>query len=288
MTADNQTASVTATITGGLGNQMFQYAAARALAERCAARLVLDLAFYNDKRHRRFELDAFPIEISGVIGAKGGRFGDRLSRWIARKRDGAVYREPHFHYDPAFETLTTPVRLEGYFPSPRYFAGHEAVIRRELTPPAAEDAESQRLAPLIGDGDATSLHLRRGDYVGRPKINRLMGTCSMAYYEAALAEIPGDSTVFVFSDDIAWARANLPQTRPMIFVGEAAPRSGIADLWLMTLARHHIIANSSFSWWGAWLARRQDGQTIAPARWFANSAHDDKDLLPANWTRLLA
>ena len=94
--------------------------------------------------------------------------------------------------------------------------------------------------------------------------------------------------MFVFSDDIAWAKANLPQTRPMTFVGEEAPRSGLADLWLMTLARHHIIANSSFSWWGAWLAQRQDGETIAPARWFADGSYDEKDLLPTNWTRLPA
>lgn len=284
----NETKSVTVAINGGLGNQLFQYAAARALAARCAAVLVLDLTFYNNRRHRRFELDAFPIEISGVIGDGGNRFGKRLSSWISRKRDGVVYHEPHFHYDPAFEIVAAPVRLEGYFPSPRYFAGHEAVVRRELTPPAAEDEESHTLAPLIGGGDATSLHVRRGDYVSRPKINQLMGTCSMAYYEAALARIPGNGTVFVFSDDIAWAKAHLPQTRRMIFVGEAPPRSGLADLWLMTLARHHIIANSSFSWWGAWLAQRQDGETIAPARWFANSPHDEKDLLPTNWTRLSA
>ena len=281
--AMNQTKSVTVAINGGLGNQMFQYAAARALAERCAAGLLLDLAFYNDRRHRQFELDAFPIEIGGVIGERGGR----LSRWIARERGGAVYREPHFHYDPAFETLTAPVRLEGYFPSPRYFAGHEAVVRHDLAPPAAADAESQGLAPLIGSGEATALHVRRGDYVTQPKINRLMGTCSPAYYEAALEKIPGNGTVFVFSDDIAWAKSNLPQTRPLVFVGDGSPRPGVADLWLMTLARHHIIANSSFSWWGAWLAE-PDGVTIAPARWFANAAHDERDLFPPNWIRLSA
>ena len=284
----NETKTVTVAINGGLGNQMFQYAAARALAERCAAGLVLDLAFYNDPRHRRFELDAFPIAISGVTGDGDNRLARRLSHWIGRKPDGPVYREPHFHYDPAFETLSAPIRLEGYFPSPRYFARHEAVIRHDLAPPVAVDPESQRLAPLIGAEDATTLHVRRGDYVSRPKINRLMGTCSMAYYEAALARIPAGATVFVFSDDIAWARGHLPQTRPMVFVGEQGPRPGLADLWLMTLARHHIIANSSFSWWGAWLAGRQDGETIAPAKWFAHSAHDDKDLFPPTWTRLSA
>ena len=283
----NQTKSVTVAVVGGLGNQMFQYAAARALAERCAAGLVLDLTFYNDRRHRRFELDAFPIDIAGVIGNGGHGFGNRLSNWLSRRRE-VVYREPHFHYDPAFEALAAPIRLEGYFSSPRYFAGHEAVVRHDLAPPAAEDAESRRLAPLIGGDDTTSLHVRRGDYVSRPKINRLMGTCSTAYYEAALARTPENGTVFVFSDDIAWARANLPQTRPMTFVGEEAPRSGLADLWLMTLARHHIIANSSFSWWGAWLARRQDGETIAPAKWFADGSYDEKDLFPTNWTRLSA
>ena len=137
----------------------------------------------------------------------------RLSRWFPRKHDGAVYREPHFHYDPAFETLAPPVRLEGYFPSPRYFAGHEAIVRRDLAPPAAEDAESRRLAPLIGGDDTIALHVRRGDYVSRPKINALMGTCSVAYYEAALAKIPGNGTVFVFSDDVAWAKGTFAADR---------------------------------------------------------------------------
>lgn len=282
------TRSVTVAITGGLGNQMFQYAAARALAARSGAGLVLDLAFYNDRRHRRFELDAFPIEVNGVIGDKAPPLRARLSRWLPRKHAGAVYREPHFHYDPAFETLVPPVRLEGYFPSPRYFAGHEAIVRRDLAPPAAEDVESRRLAPLIGGDDTIALHVRRGDYVSQPKINALMGTCSVAYYEAALAKTPGNGTVFVFSDDVAWAKGHLPQIERMVFVGEGSPRPGLADLWLMTLARHHIIANSSFSWWGAWLARRQDGETITPARWFANSAHDVKDLFPADWTRMSA
>ncbi len=283
----SETKSVTVALTGGLGNQMFQYAAARALAERCAAGLTLDLAFYNDRRHRQFELDAFPIDITGVIGSGDRGFSNRLLNWFSPRRE-AVYREPHFHYDPAFESLTAPVRLEGYFASPRYFAGHEAIVRRELTPPAAEDAESQRLAAQIGSGAATALHVRRGDYVSQPKVSRLMGTSSLAYYAAALERIPADSTVFVFSDDIAWAKAHLPQLRPMIFVGEESTRPAIADLWLMTLARHHIIANSSFSWWGAWLAHEQDGETIAPAKWFADATHDDKDLLPANWTRLSA
>jgi hypothetical protein len=282
MTAGDRTGSVTVAITGGLGNQMFQYAAGRALAVRCKAPLVLDLAFYNDRRHRKYELDAFPIAASGVTG----NAGNPLARWMARRREGTVYREPHFHYDPAFERLTAPVRLEGYFPSPRYFAGYEDTVRHDLAPPAADDAESRRLAPRIASGDAIALHVRRGDYVSRPKINQLMGTCSVAYYEAALARIPGDGTVFVFSDDIAWAKANLPRTRPTVFVGEASPRAGLADLWLMALARHHIIANSSFSWWGAWLGQRPDGTTIAPARWFADSANDVKDLFPASWIRI--
>ncbi len=282
----NQSTSVTVAIDGGLGNQMFQYAAARALAARCDAGLVLDLSFYNDKRHRRFELDAFPIEISGVSGEGSDGIGRRLSRWIAGGPGGAVYREPHFHYDPAFEALSAPVRLEGYFPSPRYFAGYEAIIRRELAPPAAEDAESQRLAPLIGSEDAISLHVRRGDYVSRPKINRLMGTCSLAYYEAALARFRATAPCSCFQTTSPGRRPTCRRHDRWSSSAKGRHAPGIADLWLMTLARHHVIANSSFSWWGAWLARRQDGVTIAPTPWFASSAHDETDLLPADWTRL--
>lgn len=270
---------VTVAISGGLGNQMFQYAAARALALRSDAEVRLDLSFYRRRRHRQFELDAFPI-----VAAEAARAG--FWARIAGSRPAPRYREPGPRFDPALLELVVPVVLEGYFQSARYFEGSAEAIRRELAPPAAEDSESLAIAQAMRDAGSTALHVRRGDYVSNTRANATHGTCSVDYYRGAMERLPGDGPVFVFSDDIDWARVNLPDVRRLVFVGRSGPRSGLADLWLMTLAQHHIVANSSFSWWGAWLAEPGRGMRFAPARWFADTALDDADMVPPEWIRV--
>lgn len=265
-------------IAGGLGNQMFQYAAARALALRHGAGLRLDPSFYGARRHRVFQLSRLPI---------AGKIEDRNWSglgWV-RRRAVPSYAEPHFGYDPAFVNLVPPVRLSGYFQSARYFEGYEDVVRAELSPPMPQDDESIKLATALASGDWVAMHVRRGDYV-LAKNRALLDMCGVGYYDDALRLLPKDVKVLVLSDDVAWAAENLRPIREMTFCGLAGPRDGLADLWLMTRARYHIIANSSFSWWGAWLAGRKDGAVIAPQRWFGDPAIDTVDLIPPGWQRL--
>lgn len=275
--------AVTVAVTGGLGNQMFQYAAGRALSHRLGVPLKLDLAFYRKGRHRTFELDRMSI-VATLDGApsKAGL----LSRLFGRA--DALYREHQFHYDPAFASLSAPVRLEGYFQSLCYFEAIAPAIRAELTPPRPRDDESQEIAAMMAGGNVTSLHIRRGDYVTNSKAQALYASCSLEYYRQAVAAVAGSGPVVVFSDDIAWARENLSADRPLVFAGEKGPRNGLADLWLMTRATHHVIANSTFSWWGAWLAGETGGVTIAPDPWFNDPKLVDRDLLPSHWQRLPA
>ena len=130
------------------------------------------------------------------------------------------------------------------------------------------------------------LHVRRGDYVTNPKNASTFAVCGMDYYARALALLPPAAEVFVFSDDMEWTREHLPRrpgNRPLVFVDDGSRRSGRADLWLMAQARHHVMANSSLSWWGAWLSASADGLKVAPARWFMDPAMDDRDLVPAAW-----
>ena len=101
-----------------------------------------------------------------------------------------------------------------------------------------------------------------------------------------MEQIGGNGTVFVFSDDIQWAKQNLRQVKPLEFVDADPNQDGIRDMWLMTYAHHHIIANSSFSWWGAWLAGTEKVITIAPAKWFNDSSIDDSDMVPESWIRI--
>lgn len=285
-------------ISGGLGNQMFQYASARALALQLEVPLTLDLSFYDRRRHRAYGLGALPLGPHEQVG--GGGTG-RLSRLqvglgtMLRRLSGQappIYREPHFHVDPGFFDLRAPVHLVGHFQSARYFQSHAEAVRRELAPPAAADALSQRLAARMAQHECCALHVRRGDYLSNPKNRALFAVCDERYYARALERLPARCEVLVFSDDMDWARRHLPTIRPVEFVEDGQPRSGLADLWLMSLARHHIIANSSLSWWGAWLARASPGRgespglAMAPRDWFVDPSHDDRDLVPADWTRL--
>ncbi|MCU0721503.1 MAG: alpha-1,2-fucosyltransferase, partial [Pirellula sp.] len=109
--------------------------------------------------------------------------------------------------------------------------------------------------------------------------------CTVDYYQRALDYLPANCSVFVFSDDILWAKQNLNLGKTAVFIGDGTPRSGIEDLKLMSLGHHHVIANSTFSWWGAWLAGPNKGLTIAPARWFVDEAIVDSDLFPDDWIR---
>lgn len=274
-------------ISGGLGNQMFQYAAARAMSLRTNAHLQLDLSFYDKSRHRGFQLGSLPITAE-LIWPRGRTRVARHCRSLLRGalRPETTYREPHFHYDHSFEALQPPVTLRGYFQSERYFVDHAHSIRRDFALPRPTDVDSLRWFRQMSDICSTSLHIRRGDYVTNPKANRIYAGCAIDYYTAAMEQIPGNDPVFVFSDDPQWVRENLPPVKPLVFCVADTPRGALDDLWLMAQAHHHIIANSSFSWWGAWLAGAEKGMTIAPRKWFNDTSVEDRDLVPGHWTRI--
>lgn len=274
---------ITVQLSGGLGNQLFQYATARSLAISKGVDLTLDVSFYDARRHRSFELAQLPIHCSIGVTSDAPRWlqkARRLGRKLLRI-DSPEYREPHFHFDSGLSDVPIPVRLQGYFQSPRYFEEHAQTIRAELQPPVAQDEESRRLAKLIEGTEAVSLHVRRGDYVTNAKARQTFHQCTVEYYSRAMNHF--DGPFIVISDDIQWAMQNLPRAQDLVFTGQHQPRSTLADLWLMTQTRHHIIANSTFSWWGAWLSTQTEGRTVAPRDWFLTSEYSTKDLLPADW-----
>jgi hypothetical protein len=290
---------------GGLGNQMFQYATGRALALRRGAALKLDVtgfAAVGAHTKRRYELDSFPIRGGAASEADLARFGraskpksPRLDRALRLLRTGRlddawpVYRESHFQFDPAVPELQAPVYLDGYWQSERYFSDIAGVLRQEFSAKASSDPANEALAAGIDAVNAVSLHVRRGDYVSDPATNRFHGICSPDYYQRAVDYISARAGVphlFVFSDDQQWSRANLHFAVPMTFVGANPPDCGHRDMQLMARCRHHIIANSSFSWWGAWLNPLRERIVVAPRQWFCVSDNDTRDLIPPNWVRL--
>jgi hypothetical protein len=290
---------------GGLGNQMFQYATGRALALRRGATLKLDLtgfATVGAHTKRRYELDAFPIHGGGASEAEIAQFGrtgkpglprrDRVLRLLRFARpNGAwpVYREPHFQFDPILPELRAPVYLDGYWQSERYFSDIAEVLRQEFAAEVPLDPENAALAARIDAANAVSLHVRRGDYVSDPATNRFHGTCSPDYYQRAVDYVAarvGAPHLFVFSDDQKWTRANLRFATPTTIVDANPPDRGYRDMGLMARCRHHIVANSSFSWWGAWLDPSPEKIVVAPRQWFGASTNDTRDLIPPSWVQL--
>ena len=193
------------------------------------------------------------------------------------------------HYDERFWRCRDGTYLIGYFQSERYFAGQEAKIRSELRlrePPPPEIAE---LAGRASASQSVALHVRRGDYVTNNRAAQVHGACSERYYDEAsrgLRERHPDARFFVFSDDPAWCRSRLLGLgADAVYVAGNAARPEL-DLYLMSRCRHHIISNSSFSWWGAWLAEWPGQEVTAPEPWFDDPTLNSADLVPARWRRL--
>jgi hypothetical protein len=179
--------------------------------------------------------------------------------------------------------------LDGYWQSEKYFQDIAATIRRDFTLATDLSAQDRAVADAIADVNAVSVHVRRGDYVTDARTRAAHGVCSNEYYLQACDMIirrQPDPHFFVFSDDLDWCRSHLQLPGAATYVGHNGPDRDYADLYLMSQCRNHIIANSSFSWWGAWLNPRSDKVVIAPCQWFSGLDVDTRDVLPDGWIRI--
>jgi len=281
-------------LSGGLGNQMFQYATGRALAARLGAPLVLDLSWFGDKKKRRFALSPFHIvaELNSQcpwLPRRGQALVSRISRrWAQRILGVPVWREPHFHYTPEFAILQGGVFLEGYWQSERYFGDIRSLLLADFALQVPLSPACAELCEALAACDSICVHVRRGDYLSNPVAARTHGICAMGYYRAGVRELAlglERPHCFVFSDDPAWVRSSLALDYPMTVVDVNGPEDAHLDLTLMAACRHFLIANSSLSWWGAWLSRYPEKRVIAPAHWFLTQGKDTRDLLPESWLR---
>jgi hypothetical protein len=277
---------------GGLGNQLFQYAAARRLSLTLGVPLKLDVGFYKRHKQRTYELDQFRIEAGIATDWEVARWrGPRLLTRITQPL-GLLPRcvmEKSFEFDPAILHLQGGRYLEGYWQSYRYFADVAPQIRSELavrTPPSdADRAMLDRMAQC----DAVCLHVRRGDYASNPIARQYHGLCVPEYYRTAVEAIAAQlraPELFVFSDDMPWVKQNLRFELPTTHVEHHGVDSAPLELRLMGGCRHFVIANSSLSWWAAWLASSEESSVYAPRRWFADPTINTADLTPPAWHRL--
>jgi hypothetical protein len=286
-------------LSGGLGNQIFQYAAGRALALKYSTNLVLNLNLLN-----RFDSSVTPrsYELGNLRVLCDIELNSPFPMWTWIKKftwllgplnPWKFYQENSSSYDPRLLQQPDGVTLFGYWQSHIYFSDISKQLMSELQPSKPLSEESVKVLDKIESSRAIAIHVRRGDYVSNAETSSFHGLMPLNYYKDAvayvLAKFPG-ATFFIFSDDLDWCKKNL-NLEQVHFVDHNEVENSWEDLILMSKCRHHIIANSSFSWWAAWMADNNQAVAnhlvIAPKNWF-NKAHqiNNTDRFPQHWILL--
>ena len=300
---------------GGLGNQMFQYACALALAERLNTHLILDVQVFKGDELRKFALDQWQIpEDQKSAATKRPRSFDFFASKYSypNKTTGLTRRlETLFHHFPRprrlhysrviekqsghyqkivrVDSSKTRIFLSGYWQSEKYFKGMEERILSIFKPSQPLSNEDKTLASEMRRNSASvSVHVRCRDYLDNFETWKLHYVCTPGYYQDAFNLIrkklsPQKPHLYIFSDDPEWVKSNVEIPYWHRFVSNGK-RIESHEITLMSKCRHHIIANSSFSWWGAWLNCDEMKTVIAPPRWF-NNANSSPDIIPKRWTK---
>lgn len=282
---------------GGLGNQLYQYAVGRSLSRRWQCPLLFDLRAIRGDDKRNYELQRFCIQ------GREASFLDRcVLRWYTSRRFGAFWQricevlwdwscvnESGVSYLPVERCgHHRAVVLRGYWQSYKNFVECESVIREDLEFRNSANEVNQRFSSEIEETESVAVHVRRGDYYSDPVVRATLGTLELEYYRRAASFVVtrvANPRFFVFTDDPIWAKANLGFL-PAAKVVDHNRGAGHEDLRLMTRCKHFVIANSSFSWWGAWLGRHSTKIVVAPRRWFVSHAEALDDRLPPEWVQL--
>jgi len=299
-------------VIGGLGNQLFQYAFSRALALKTGDQVFLDISSYSKAQHQihnGFELpELFPIKYEIAEERDIHRLSTQPRSPLSKVRRKYFTKRTHyidkiFRFNPQVFDLKGDWYLEGWWQDARYFDFCSDLIRKELTFIADPGTENRELAATFEKSRYSlvpvSLHVRRGDALQNPDT----WVCTEAYYRHAIEAARQAIRVLgrvarpyflVFSDDLAWCMANLAlEPSEAIYVDWNRGANSWRDMWLMSQCRIHIIANSTFSWWGAWLDQHPDKIVYAPEHWslarprrLAYYRYTFDDIVPQDWQRL--
>ena len=280
-------------IQGGLGNQLFQYAAGVGLTEQLGAELLVDTSGFINYPLRKYhlsDLSRFAQDwglgrpTQGLAGRMRMARQSSTPQFILKHARILIHQERFFHYKPIPDWFKNAIYLDGFWQSPKYFASVAERIRSLYDPSQYISKEESTLADSLSSTASVAIHVRRGDYISDAETCQIHGVIGTEWYRYAVdlaRRIDPALQLHVFSDDPAEAR--------QIFDGFVGiefhpPRSEWADLKLMASCRHRIIANSTFSWWAAWMAT--SGYSIAPRNWFSREKLLNTsiiDLCPQGW-----
>jgi len=282
---------------GGLGNQMFQYAAGLALSLEKNTGHKVDLTHFDNQ-------DSFANETPRPF------LLDRLNTHyeIASQEDLRLVKYPIPVISNVMNILNAflvgrnyikyplhigkHIYLDGYFQKQEYFGKYASQIIQEFQ--LKKEHETKEFLKMVNeiskDENSVSVHIRRGDYITNPGANKHHGTLSNTYYEDAckfLNDRLGEINLYVFSDDIEWVKENMSFLTAYKVTYVSSPELiGAQEVSLMSKCKHNIIANSSFSWWGAWLNQNKEKIVIAPKSWLRNGDGINKGIVPENWIRV--
>ena len=288
---------------GGLGNQMFQYAIARALSEHYQSSFLLDRSWFDSPQiettPRPYQLEFLKIQKVAQTTVGFPKRPKRLKRLLQQFLSfGPIvyYQGNAFEYDAELLNLDglgqRDLFLFGYWQAFPYLEPIKMILQQEFKTQQPISAHYQSYLKQIGSSESVMLHIRRGDYVNSPSAAKFHGALTLSYYQQAIEELllnKPNAHFFIFSDDLPWAKEALPKDLQITFVENALQADAAAqELQLMYACKHHIIANSSLSWWGAWLKQDCGGFVFAPNRWISDSSLDLSNLLPAHWQKIPA
>lgn len=278
-------------IWGGLGNQLFQYSFGKWLAAQLAVPVKYDIQTTNSLNsftQREFALSSFhtAVDIASPADVSKKKYFRniqlaRIERKLAQQMPGLFKRhfvEQNIPQPPASLVIRDDCYYEGYWQSYEYLLPVEAALRKDITLRHPLSGNAAATLAAIQQCVAVSIHVRRSDYLQHTSLIN----CSMKYYEQAvvyLREMYNDARFFVFSDDIAWCKQNFSGADFTFVEGN----SNCEDLVLMSSCSHHIIANSTFSWWAAWLNNSPHKKVIAPKKWHTQKDGGNGHLLPSDW-----
>lgn len=288
---------------GGLGNQLFQYSFARHLAYKHNVDLKLDVtglsAGSSDGVYTIRELGLGNFDIRAGIASenelkiyqknKFGKMVDLFYLFLPFKVNRLYVKEPFFHFFKNALLAPEDCYLDGYWQSEKYFKESRKELLSELKLCSSLSEKSKEIESRINESQSVSIHVRRGDYISDPHNQNIYETCGADYYLKAMdkiAETVKRPVFYVFSDEPDWFMKNIHSSYSVEYITHNLGKDSYQDLHLMSLCNHNIIANSSFSWWGAWLNPSDKKIVIAPRSWFKDKRKDTKDLIPQSWIQL--
>lgn len=287
---------------GGLGNQMFQYAFGRALCERLQSKIKYDLTFFSDQNPesdislRDFELEIFNLKVSRATLYEINHFKSYSRNPVIRKlykikrryiSSGEFFLENGNTFNGDITGKGDNVYYSGYWHSYKYFDNIRQILINEFTLKDKVQINTS-VSERIKSSNSIGVHFRRGDYLSK-SVSEVLVTTSHSYYQKAFdliyQQVP-DPHFFVFSDEPEWIKKNLNLNKPFEIISGNQGKNSYKDLILMSQCKHNIIANSSFSWWGAWLNQNKDKIVIAPEQWYKDPDCKTNDLLPNSWIKI--